>query len=273
MIVYVPEHEQVRAELEVERRQRLQTALEDAERRSFAASRLLEKRDADNSQLREDLERMSSRCDERISHLEAENGRLESLLRQKESQLCTAESVAAALTAKAEQFEDLFNGQLEAVKGLQQDLATAGEENRALVREMEMVNQMFCELERTHVDDALKNYDEDKSVEGLGIPADVLNGPNSIGKDITDNCFKEVTTKNGTRMVLSVSKTFLRLRDLIVEKRTLEDQVAKINALNTQLAQQVSVRSLWQHPKIKHACNLYRISHAWPRIDQTKHCR
>ena len=44
---------------------------------------------------------------------------------------------------------------------------------------------------------------------------------------IQDSCFKEVTTRNGTSMVLSVSKTFLKLKDLILEKKTLEDQVIK----------------------------------------------
>ena len=42
---------------------------------------------------------------------------------------------------------------------------------------------------------------------------------------LEESCFKEVKTKNGTRMVLSVSKTFMKLRDLILEKKTLEEQV------------------------------------------------
>ena len=35
----------------------------------------------------------------------------------------------------------------------------------------------------------------------------------------------KVNTKHGTKMVLSVSKTFLKLKDLILEKNTLQDQV------------------------------------------------
>ncbi len=50
---------------------------------------------------------------------------------------------------------------------------------------------------------------------------------------LEDSCFKEVTTRNGTRMVLSVSKTFMKLRDLIVEKKTLEDQVRQSGMSNT----------------------------------------
>ena len=52
---------------------------------------------------------------------------------------------------------------------------------------------------------------------------------------LQESCFKEVTTKNGTRMVLSVSKTFMKLKDLILEKKSLEDRVEKMKAINTQL--------------------------------------
>ena len=47
--------------------------------------------------------------------------------------------------------------------------------------------------------------------------------------------FSQVTTKNGTRMVLSVSKTFMKLKDLILEKKTLQDQVEKMKAINAHL--------------------------------------
>ena len=86
----------------------------------------------------------------------AENDRLEKLIREKESKIRESEYLAKRLTARAEQFEELFNGQLEAVKGLQADLATASEENHALVREMEALNSMFVDLERSHVNEALK---------------------------------------------------------------------------------------------------------------------
>merc|ERR1719187_1196491 len=36
---------------------------------------------------------------------------------------------------------------------------------------------------------------------------------------LQESCFNEVTTKHGTKMVLSVSKTFLKLKDLILEKK------------------------------------------------------
>ncbi len=55
-----------------------------------------------------------------------------------------------------------------------------------------------------------------------------------------DEPFREVTTKNGTRMVLSVSKTFMKLKDLIIEKKTLIDQVEKMKTINAQLCSRVS---------------------------------
>ena len=67
------------------------------------------------------------------------------------------------------------------------------------------------------------------------------------GDSIADSCFKEVTTKNGTRMVLSVSKTFMKLKDLILEKKTLEDQVEKMKFVNEVLSSKVNTHEakLW----------------------------
>ena len=58
--------------------------------------------------------------------------------------------------------------------------------------------------------------------------------------NLEESCFREVTTKNGTRMVLSVSKTFMKLKDLIVEKKTLQDQVEKMKAINEHLCSRVN---------------------------------
>ena len=56
----------------------------------------------------------------------------------------------------------------------------------------------------------------------------------------SETCFREVTTKTGTRMVLSVSKTFMKLKDLILEKKTLIDQVEKMKAINAHLCSRVN---------------------------------
>ena len=91
---------------------------------------------------------------------------------------------------------------------------------------------------------------------------DVLNAvAQKEDMDLEESCFKEVTTKNGkglnlvesdsissiafifqlgTRMVLSVSKTFMKLKDLILEKKTLIDQVEKMKAINAHLCTRVN---------------------------------
>ena len=50
-----------------------------------------------------------------------------------------------------------------------------------------------------------------------------------------------MTTKHGTKMVLSVSKTFLKLKDLILEKKTLEEQMTKMKHVNQTLCSQVNI--------------------------------
>ena len=72
----------------------------------------------------------------------------------KEAQICESEIKAKDLSLRAEEFEILFNGQLSSVKALQADLTVASNENRALVKEMEMLNHMFNAMERQYVSQA-----------------------------------------------------------------------------------------------------------------------
>ena len=73
----------------------------------------------------------------------------------------------------------------------------------------------------------------------------VIKNPRSLQvSSLQESCFKEVTTKNGTRLVLSVSKTFMKLRDLILEKKSLEDRVEKMKAINTQLVRGYAAKPL-----------------------------
>ena len=62
----------------------------------------------------------------------------------------------------------------------------------------------------------------------------------SINSSSEESCFREVTTKNGTRMVLSLSKTFMKLKDLILEKKQLTEQVEKMKAINVHLNTRVN---------------------------------
>ncbi|XP_044735061.1 myosin-10-like [Chrysoperla carnea] len=53
--------------------------------------------------------------------------------------------------------------------------------------------------------------------------------------DASNPCYKSVETPGGTRYVLSVSKTYIRLKDLIMEKKYLQKEMLKMKTLNTRL--------------------------------------
>ncbi|XP_031623519.1 putative leucine-rich repeat-containing protein DDB_G0290503 [Contarinia nasturtii] len=50
-----------------------------------------------------------------------------------------------------------------------------------------------------------------------------------------EHCYKSVETPSGPQMVLSVSKTYIRLKDLIMEKKFLQKETKKIKNLNAHL--------------------------------------
>lgn len=51
-----------------------------------------------------------------------------------------------------------------------------------------------------------------------------------------EHCYKSVETPGGeTKLVLSVSKTYIRLKDLIMEKKFLQKETKKLKNLNTHL--------------------------------------
>lgn len=50
-----------------------------------------------------------------------------------------------------------------------------------------------------------------------------------------EHCYKSVETPSGPQMVLSVSKTFIRLKDLIMEKKFLQKETKKLKNLNSHL--------------------------------------
>nr|CAD7439281.1 unnamed protein product [Timema bartmani] len=54
-------------------------------------------------------------------------------------------------------------------------------------------------------------------------------------EDSKDVCYKSVDTPYGPRLVISVSKTYLRLKDLILEKKSLRKELTKLKQLNGHL--------------------------------------
>lgn len=61
--------------------------------------------------------------------------------------------------------------------------------------------------------------------------------PSYVGdrEDSKNSCYKSVDTPSGPRLVISVSKTFLRLKDLILEKKSLQKELTRLKQLNGHL--------------------------------------
>lgn len=56
---------------------------------------------------------------------------------------------------------------------------------------------------------------------------------------VLDDCYKSIQTASGPQAVLSVSKTFLKLRDLILEKRSLVQDTTRLKTLYGHLEQRL----------------------------------
>eukprot|EP00091_Calanus_sinicus_P000092 TRINITY_DN10016_c0_g1_i1.p1 TRINITY_DN10016_c0_g1~~TRINITY_DN10016_c0_g1_i1.p1 ORF type:complete len:418 (-),score=120.58 TRINITY_DN10016_c0_g1_i1:414-1667(-) len=131
-------------------------------------------------------------------------------------------------------------------KTLQNELQSSFVETQSLIKEMEMLNLMFAQLEQ-HIfsGDSLPTTNAELTQNGKQIQVDeVLKLAQSTEPStslLQQSCYNEVTTKNGTKMVLSVSKTFLKLKDLILEKNTMVEQMAKMKHMNDILCSQVNL--------------------------------
>lgn len=55
-----------------------------------------------------------------------------------------------------------------------------------------------------------------------------------------DSCYKSVDTPSGPRLVISVSKTYIRLKELILEKKHLEKEMNRMKQLNSHLENKLS---------------------------------
>jgi hypothetical protein len=56
---------------------------------------------------------------------------------------------------------------------------------------------------------------------------------------VLDDCYKSIQTASGTQTVLSVSKTFIKLRDLILEKKLLQKDTMRLKTLYSHLEQRL----------------------------------
>ncbi|XP_055593133.1 restin homolog [Uranotaenia lowii] len=58
----------------------------------------------------------------------------------------------------------------------------------------------------------------------------------------SEECLKSVPTKNGSKTVVSVSKTYLKLKDLILEKKALKKETNRLKTLNTHLERRLETQ-------------------------------
>lgn len=67
-----------------------------------------------------------------------------------------------------------------------------------------------------------------------------FNWIDSSGK--SEDCYKTVDTPTGPQLVLSVSKTFIKLKDLILEKKGLQKETKRLKVLNEHLQQTLNTQ-------------------------------
>ena len=100
-------------ELEHERRLRTQQALDEAERRQYVLQRDCDNKTRECHEYSQKIKDLKVKHEARVRQVTEENRRLEKLLQLKESEIMDSEARAKDLVMRAEEFEDMFNGQLE----------------------------------------------------------------------------------------------------------------------------------------------------------------
>ena len=100
-------------ELEHERRLRTQQALDESERRQYVLQRDCDNKTRECHEYSQKIKDLKVKHEARVRQVTEENRRLEKLLQLKESEIMDSEARAKELVMRAEEFEDMFNGQLE----------------------------------------------------------------------------------------------------------------------------------------------------------------
>ena len=244
----------VRLELEHERRVRAQKEIGVIEKEKVILQKDLETKTNDCVKLSEECDEIKSNCEFKISKYTTEIKKLESKLEkivlEKDKKVFDLQDKNTELYLKLEKMEETSATQLEVATTLQNELQGSYAETQSLIKEMEMLNLMFAELdEHIFPTEAKEGFSNSGNIEvtenGRPVNVDeVLSGAQNTDFSpslLQKSCFNEVTTKHGTKMVLSASKTFLKLKDLILEKNTLEEQMSKMKHINDTLCKQVNI--------------------------------
>jgi len=244
----------VRLELEHERRLRAQKEIGQIEKEKVILQKELENKNDECVKISEECDEVKSNCEFKINKYTAEikklEAKLEKVMLEKDKKIFDLQDKNTELFLKLEAAEETNSNQLEVATTLQSELQTSYSETQGLIKEMEMLNLMFAELDEHIFPNEAKtaptnenNIEVNDNGKQINV-ADVLNVAQNTDYSpslLQKSCFNEVTTKHGTKMVLSVSKTFLKLKDLILEKNTLEEQMSKMKHINDTLCKQVNI--------------------------------
>lgn len=110
------------------------------------------------------------------------------------------------------------------------------------------VNQATPNEEAQSASDSLKNAVSSPEEIAEKLPKvwrvliELLNHQKKLSEDEEErviDCYKSVQTPTGTQNVLSVSKTFIKLKDLILEKRSLQKDTTRLKTLYGHLEQRL----------------------------------
>jgi len=240
----------IRLELEHDRRVRAQEAIGEIEKERILLKQKLDIRNSDYEQKAQEFDEVKLGCDYKLAKMATEMKKLETkmatMTEEKDKRISELQEHNNDLFNKLEEFEERYNNQLDVSRTLQNELQASFVETQSLIKEMEMLNLMFAELEHHIFTQQSKGTGEIEVTENGQVVKvkDVLANAQSTEPSpslLQESCFNEVNTKHGTKMVLSVSKTFLKLKDLILEKNTLQDQLVKMKTINEHLCSQVNI--------------------------------
>jgi hypothetical protein len=181
-----------------------------------------------------------------------ENQALKDTLQDKDRQLELMERRYNDLQNQYTNLKDSLKEKETSVLDMQTRICSLTEDCRSLTNQLTMINNLFTELGKSDVDveklralqDAMADglTDSDSNVSNLSRVWCALSEllENSSGDtpqpvEGSEGCYKSVNTPYGPRVVISVSQTFLRLKDLILEKKSLQKELGQLRNLNSHL--------------------------------------
>ena len=143
----------------------------------------------------------------------------------------------AQLTAEREDQKRLLRHQTDLLAQLHSQLTRSAAENERLQRHLQLVNALFEQLHRKEAESAAGGTDRSRADGGDDTDGATEDG---VGGGGEGDLVERVDTANGRRLVIHVSRTYLRLRDLILEKRSLLSEIDKLRGFNQQLERRLS---------------------------------